>query len=1173
MRVILLFMAIAFARISYHTRSKGHSAVAGAAYRAGDILLDKRTGETHDFKNRHDVVYSKILLPEGAASYFNDRETLWNAVEAAERRSDSQVAKDIILALPRGLDLSHQIDLAHHFAKYHFVRHGLVADIAIHDHGDGNPHAHLYVTTRRLLGDRFDRYKARDLEPDVVRGRVVDPQYWGEQWRTVQNQYFQDHDLDWVVDANHIIAQRHEGRVRGSEAHYLKSDNRLRRAASIDIAVNDPASVLNLLGAKHAVFSERDMALLIHKNTESSEQYEKALLGLKAHRDLILLGPGDDGRDRYTTRANYQREAAMADHAAALSLSQEHAVQGTVVAQAARAFDLNVEQTEALSYIAHSGDVCAVVGRAGTGKSYMMKAARQVWVDSGYQVRGMAVSGIAAKGLEKDTGIPSSTIYSLKMQLAIGSLVLSDKDILVMDEAGMTDLHDMALVMDAVREAGAKLVLVGDHAQLQPVGPGAPYRAIVEQIGFSELNQIQRQDDPGDCAASVLLSGGTVGEAVDYYAQKGQIHLLANPDKDNMQDTNVDDSDDDGGGDGDGDGDGGETGTGCAALQRLVGHWAKDLTADALEERLILAHRRVDVAALNQVARRAMQENGLLGSFERSVNAIDGPIPLSVGDRILFLQNDKNLRVSNGEFAQVLKINGDAITARLSGKTGHEVTFSDQEYPHFNYGYAATVHKSQGVTVDHTFVYVAGRVWDRFLAYVAMTRHRKSLHVYANQSQFKDLNALKRTFSRSVLKDTVLDWPISFAIRRGFDPERILGRFIDTVMGMRQSIQDKWLFVRNYTAFKMRRRHQHTLKAKKQQREMAKKVALFVDLRNSLGAQARLMRQDLKPQAPLYHHHDYALWYEQTLLKNKLAFDISSQVELFERALRFNRVSIKSLEKMAEKHACYLRVTSYIKHHQQGVHRLCEKIARRIQPKIDAHYSALMYETNKKGISIKEMARQIAVDATAPRHQKSQLEKQPTQLPDTQHLIHEKAIDLHAAVLSDDWDKLAGMEGADIQHLVKMQSHLRTCTKRLNKEIYQRSFDKTVQSLLQQKQRFAKIQAAVPNLAKALERHVTHDQPVKIDWLSSQYDPEFKALAQSKDKDHQWLVKLRDGLQANKDTPKANLFITQLESISEKIVNLDKSEQLKSIAPKLVNRIHDFAIYRAKQADREYNGQ
>ncbi len=139
-------MAIAFARVSFHTRTKGHSAVAGAAYRAGVKLYDERTGETHNFENRHDVMHSEILLPTGANDSFFNREMLWNLVEAAEVRKNSQVARDIVLALPKELSLEKHIELAKNFAAYHFVKQGLVVDISIHNDTDGNPHAHLYVT-------------------------------------------------------------------------------------------------------------------------------------------------------------------------------------------------------------------------------------------------------------------------------------------------------------------------------------------------------------------------------------------------------------------------------------------------------------------------------------------------------------------------------------------------------------------------------------------------------------------------------------------------------------------------------------------------------------------------------------------------------------------------------------------------------------------------------------------------------------------------------------------------------------------------------------------------------------------------------------------------------------------------------------------------------------------
>lgn len=936
-------MAIAFARISYHSRSQGHSAVAGAAYRAGEKLYDERTGEVHNFENREDVKYSTILLPEGADERFLDRETLWNVVEATEKRKNSQVAKDVILALPRELDLSQQIDVAHHFAQHHFVKHGLAVDLAIHDHGDGNPHAHLYVTTRRLRGDRFDKYKARDLEPDVARGRVVAPEYWGEQWRDCQNAYFKAQGLELMVDANYLIAMRHEGRIRGEKAHYLKEENQLRRAASMEIAQHDPESVLNLLGTQNAVFSERDMALLLNKHTDSPETFQASLIQLKAHPELIALGPGDDGRERYTTQANYEREVRLSEHVTALDFRQSHPVEGAIVTQAARDAGLNDEQTQALHALAKSSALSAVVGRAGTGKSYMMKAARQMWEASGYRVLGVAVSGIAARGLAAETGMQASTIYAFRAGLASGRITLSPNDVIVMDEAGMTDLTDMAAIVEMAHKAGAKFTPIGDPAQLQAIGAGAPFRAIVEQVGFSELSQIQRQKDSSDCVASSLLAQGDILKALTHYDAKGQVHLVESPDEE--------------------EGDGGDSGGGVTH-SRLVAHWARGINADNLDKHLILAHRNDDVAALNLAARQAMYEKGLLGDIHR-VKGHRGMMSLAVGERILFLQNDKHLGVSNGEFATIKAIESGRVRAQISSGASRTLEFSPDEYAHFDYGYAATVHKSQGTTVDHTFVYVAGQGWDRFLTYVAMTRHRLSLNVYAASSHFHDIAALGKRLSRAVLKDSVLDWPVSFAIRRGFDPEHILGRCIGTLAGIKQRIYDKWLFIRNYEAYQIRKAHQARLASRTTRREMARKVAMFVDLRNGLATQAQQMRQDLAPQEKFYQHHDYPAWYEQTLLRNRLAFEIQQDYALFEQALQLNRVSDDKLVHYANLHQRHCDIEQYLDAVVAGkpVHRYRE--AQRIYPEIKAYLSSLAYQGAQRGMETNALTQQLRDDAKA----------------------------------------------------------------------------------------------------------------------------------------------------------------------------------------------------------------
>lgn len=1113
-------MAIAFARIYYHSRSQGHSAVSGAAYRAGVELKDHRTGEVHNFKNRSDVIYSEILLPEGAISQFKDRETLWNAVEASETRKNSQIAKDIVLALPRDLDLSFQIDLARNFANTHFVRYGIVADIAIHSHSDANPHAHIYVSTRRLLGDRFDKVKARDLEPDVVRGRVVDPQFWGEQWRDFQNDYFIEQGIDLVVDANYIFSQRHEGRVR-SQSHYLKEENQLKREASIEVAVYDPSSLLNILGTQYAVFSERDIFRLIHKNIETLEQYEAALLGLKSHPDLILLGPGDDGRDRFTTRANYQREVGLAEQADLLNSREQHPVNGDLLERACRDFGLNAEQSDALIYIVNGSDISAVVGRAGTGKSYMMRAAKHCWEASGYRVLGMAVSGIAAKGLEASSGISSSTIYSIKMQLVFGKLEIGANDILVMDEAGMTDLHDFALIVDTVRTAGAKLVIIGDPAQLQPVGIGAPFRAITERVGFTELNHIQRQAFPGDCAASQLLARGLVDQALDHYASQQQIHFV---------DSNEEDDE------------GGEGRGGVATQLRLVGDWGEGLTPDNIQERLILAQRNRDVKDLNQAAREKMQALGLLGKGTQKVATTNhGAIELSSGDKILFLRNDRSLWISNGEFATVSKIMGDQITVKLGNTPKREMTFSTNDYQDFNYGYAATVHKSQGATYDQVFVYIGSPTWDRFLSYVAMTRHRKSLNVYADRTQFKNLTELKASLSRATLRDSVLDWPLSFAIRRGFDPEKLMGWLIDKVLGIKQAIHDVWLFVANYAAFKVRKVHHQSVQDKIKQRALAKKVALLVDLRNQLGAQARQMRQELNPHEQLYDHPGYRDWYEQTLIRNQWAYEVNQDYEYFKNALNLNRVSDRALEKMVMQHERSMLVKDYLTQSKEKESTVHHEMAKKINSDLNEHFSAIKYFAEKQDLSAQIVIDRIKNDA--------------------------KSIE-HSHKVANEWERLKTIDSHAVKQILIAKSRLDKAKDPLNIEIQERGFEDSVKDLCRQERVFEKVKAIAPELSKIFEKINEPPREVTINWTAEEFNDEFEALRKSKDSNHQYLVKFRDKLKNDTYKQYEKMLIKQLDSVAINIGKFNSShESFKKLAPNLFVKLEAFVKFKSRQKE------
>jgi len=146
--------------------TSGSKVVAAAAYRSGETLHDAKTGKTFDYRGKEDVLFSTILTPPGAPDWASDRQQLWNAVEAAEKRKDAQLARNLIASLPRELSFEENRAFVLQFAHEHFVSKGMIADIAIHDteasDGGRNPHVHILLTMREINGDGFVARKNRE---------------------------------------------------------------------------------------------------------------------------------------------------------------------------------------------------------------------------------------------------------------------------------------------------------------------------------------------------------------------------------------------------------------------------------------------------------------------------------------------------------------------------------------------------------------------------------------------------------------------------------------------------------------------------------------------------------------------------------------------------------------------------------------------------------------------------------------------------------------------------------------------------------------------------------------------------------------------------------------------------------------------------------------------------
>jgi len=208
------------------SRSAGRSATAAAAYRSATHIEDHRTGLSFDYRARSGVGHVEILVPTDAPEWAQNRAALWNAVEAAETRKNSQVAREIRVALPDELDHAQRVALVRDFCQRQFVDRGMVADIALHapgrDGDDRNHHAHILLTTREIAAEGFTT-KNRDWNAvEVLEG-------WREAWAQNANLALEQSGHVERIDHRTLEAQRiealelaHVAQERGDEAEALE---------------------------------------------------------------------------------------------------------------------------------------------------------------------------------------------------------------------------------------------------------------------------------------------------------------------------------------------------------------------------------------------------------------------------------------------------------------------------------------------------------------------------------------------------------------------------------------------------------------------------------------------------------------------------------------------------------------------------------------------------------------------------------------------------------------------------------------------------------------------------------------------------------------------------------------------------------------------------------------
>lgn len=472
-------MAIYHLHVKVIGRKAGSRAVASAAYRSASRLRDERIDRSHDFSAKCGVVHSEVLLPDNAPEAWSDRERLWNDVEAFEMRKDAQLAREVEFSLPRELTQAQGIELGRDFVQAEFVDRGMVADLNVHwdvaEDGSLKPHAHVMLTMRKIDSNGDEPCFGQKVR-DWNRTELVE--HWRERWAELANERLAELDIDARIDHRSLEAQgidlepqtqigapaqRIEG-VNiddvGAEADRAEMHCEIARNNGIRI-IADPDLALDAITQQQSTFTRRDMARFAHRHSDGIEQFNEVMGAIGNAPDLVELGKDARGEDRFTTRQMIEAEQRLHRAAEMMAERERHAV-NDMDRTAALSFAerrnlvLSTEQADALAHITDGRDLGIVVGYAGTGKSAMLRVARDAWEVAGYEVRGVALSGIAAENLQGGSGIGSRTIASLEHGWGQGRDLLTSRDVLVIDEAGMVGTRQLERVLSHAAEAGAK---------------------------------------------------------------------------------------------------------------------------------------------------------------------------------------------------------------------------------------------------------------------------------------------------------------------------------------------------------------------------------------------------------------------------------------------------------------------------------------------------------------------------------------------------------------------------------------------------------------------------------------------------------------------------------------------------------------------------------------------
>ena len=755
---------------------RGGSAVRAAAYRHAVRMVSHTFTETTSFTHKAQaMVHAEIALPEDAPDWADNAfghaafadalrlvradvqaqgsdmseaamqraamarvsEQLWNAVEHGEIRLNriptrAQYARSLTVALPRELDQAAQIALMQGYVRVSFSDRGMVADWVIHDKSDGNPHAHIMLTTRDLGSADWGRKRCDWNARDVLSGLRSD-------WAQHANLALERGGFNERIDhrSNHARGIYLEpDSYNPHVASHARRQGEIAREANRCSDVADanafylqqhPAHILVVVQAQRAVFTRGDIVAAFEDRLMLTETELAGLVGeaMGSGAAVRLVQNSPDGQAQYVTTARASEMQRLEILARAMAIAGPVAGSGPTAPGIGllAGSGLTPDQRVAAEAMLSPASLTLVKGYAGTGKTFTLGEVARVWQARGYEVLGGAASGKATQELGGLQGVRTATLAAWQARWSRGEAPERDRFVFIMDEAGMVGAGQWARIAGVVSAMGGKLIAVGDPEQLQPVSDLPGWAAVERGVSqatagapVAALSSVRRQRSMADRMATEALArgGAEIAPAIRHYIDKGALRLDSGVLNDPVSalaaayyKT------------GPGKAPGG---AGCARIALACTNrevWALN---DAI---------RAQALARGEIDQAGIRDYGTITRIDRTTpthERIAVPLALGPGDRVMLTRPHRGLDLPRSAFGTVVDTRADGIDLLVDGSS-RAVTLDLATFRDLDYGYAATIHKSQGVTVDHTLVLGHGRM-NRHAVYVALTRHRDSVTVF-----------------------------------------------------------------------------------------------------------------------------------------------------------------------------------------------------------------------------------------------------------------------------------------------------------------------------------------------------------------------------------------------------------------------------------------------------------